>query len=157
MNERTLILFKPDCMVRRLSGRILSRFEEKGFRLVAMKLLNVTPELAARHYAEHVEKPFYPHLVEYITSAPVLAAVLEGRDVVATVRKMVGGTKGWLAEPGTIRGDFSISGQKNLIHASDSVESAKREIKIFFKPKDIVEWSDDACDDAWFLSPQEME
>lgn len=153
--ERTLILLKPDCMERRLAGTVLARFEQKGFQIVGMKLMQVTPELAAKHYAEHVEKPFYPALLAYITSDPIVAICLEGREVVATVRKMVGATKGWLAEPGTIRGDFSLSGQKNLIHASDSLKSAKREIAIFFKPKELIPWK--TSDAQYRLSPSEME
>lgn len=154
MSQRTLILLKPDCMERRLAGTILARFERKGFRIAGMKLMQVTPALAARHYAEHVEKPFYPNLLKYITSDPVTAICLEGRDVVAVVRKMVGATKGYLAEPGTIRGDFSISGQKNLIHASDSPESAEREIAIFFKPKELLTWK--TSDENLLLSDSEQ-
>ncbi|MDO4630541.1 MAG: nucleoside-diphosphate kinase [Planctomycetia bacterium] len=154
MTERTLILLKPDCMERRLAGAILSRFEQKGFRIVGMKLMQATPEIAAQHYAEHVEKSFYPNLLAYITSDPVTAICLEGRDVVSVVRKMVGATKGYLAEPGTIRGDFSISGQKNLVHASDSPESATREIAIFFRPEELVSWK--TSDVQIFLSPSEI-
>lgn len=142
-------------MERRLAGTVLARFEQKGFQIVGMKLMQVTPELAAKHYAEHVEKPFYPGLLAYITSDPIVAVCLEGREVVATVRKMVGATKGWLAEPGTIRGDFSLSGQKNLIHASDSLASAEREIAIFFKPKELIQWK--TSDAQYRLSPSEME
>lgn len=148
MSQRTLILLKPDCMERRLAGTVLARFERKGFRIVGMKLMQVTPEIAAKHYAEHVSKPFYPNLLAYISSDPVVAVCLEGRDVVAVVRKMVGVTKGYLAEPGTIRGDFSISGQKNLIHASDSPESAEREVGIFFRPEELIAWK---TSDADFL------
>jgi len=153
MKQRTLILLKPDCMERRLAGTVLARFEQKGFRIVGMKLMQVTPEIASKHYAEHVEKPFFPNLLGYITSDPVTAICLEGRDVVNVVRKMVGTTKGYLAEPGTIRGDFSISGQKNLVHASDSPESAEREIAIFFRPEELVEWK--SCDAAFLLSESE--
>ena len=126
MKQRTLILLKPDCIQRRLAGTILSRFEQKGFTIVAMKMLQVTKELAAQHYAEHVEKPFYPKLEEYITSDPIIALILEGRDVIATVRKMVGSTDGIKADPGSIRGDYSTSGQRNRVHASDSEASAER-------------------------------
>ena len=143
MIQHTLVLLKPDCLERRLAGKILARFEQKGLRLVAMKLMQVTEELAARHYAEHTEKPFYPALREYITSNPVVAMVLEGRDAITVVRTMVGATKGWLATPGTIRGDFSLSGQRNLVHASDSEESAAREISIFFQSSEIVTWKSD--------------
>ncbi len=153
MSQRTLVLLKPDCLERRLAGTVLSRFERKGFRIIGMKLTSVTPEIAARHYAEHVSKPFYPNLLKYITSDPIVAICLEGREVVSVVRKMVGATKGHLAEPGTIRGDFSISGQKNLVHASDSPESAEREIAIFFSPEELVEWKTNDSD--YLLSESE--
>lgn len=154
MNQRTLVLLKPDCMERRLAGTILARFEQKGLRIIGLKLLQVTPELAANHYAEHVSKPFYPNLLEYITSDPVTAICLEGRDAVSIVRKMVGVTKGYLAEPGTIRGDYSISGQKNLVHASDSPESAEREVAIFFKPEELIAWK--TSDVSFLLSHSEQ-
>lgn len=133
MQERTLILLKPDAVARQLAGTILSRFEQKGFKIAAMKMLNVTPELARRHYAEHVSKPFYPGLEAYITSGAVIAAVLEGEQAVAVVRRLVGPTNGVEAPAGTIRGDFSLSNQQNLVHASDSAESAERETAIFFE------------------------
>jgi nucleoside-diphosphate kinase len=130
--ERTLILLKPDCVERRLMGRVISRFEDKGLTFVAMKLMQVTPELARRHYAEHVHKDWYPELEAFITGGPVLAMVVEGPEVIRVVRDMAGVTNGLKANPGTIRGDFSSSQQKNLVHASDGPESAKREIAIFF-------------------------
>ena len=136
--ERTLILFKPDCVQRRLVGRILSRFEDKGFNVVAMKLLRVTPELAKRHYAEHVHKPFYPGLEAYITSAPIVAAVLEGLETIRVVREMLGATSGLKAAPGTIRGDYSTSRQMNLVHASDGPEAARREIELYFSPSEVI-------------------
>jgi nucleoside-diphosphate kinase len=136
--ERTLILFKPDCVQRRLVGRILSRFEDKGLNVVAMKLLRVSPDLAKKHYAEHVHKPFYPGLEAYITSAPIVAAVLEGLEAIRVVREMLGATSGLKAAPGTIRGDFSTSRQMNLVHASDGPEAAKREIELYFSPSEIV-------------------
>ncbi|MDO4573728.1 MAG: nucleoside-diphosphate kinase [Planctomycetia bacterium] len=151
--QRTLVLLKPDCLERRLVGTVLARLERKGFQIVAMKLLQVTEELASRHYAEHLEKPFYPQLLAYITSDPVLAMVLEGREVIATVRKLVGATNGILAEPGTIRGDFSTSGQRNLVHASDSAASAEREIGIFFRPEEILTWKTD--DSSLYLAEHE--
>jgi len=132
MTQQTLILLKPDAVERRLVGEILGRFERKGLTLTAMKLMQITPELAKRHYAEHVSKPFYPPLEAYITSGPVVAAVLEGPEAVKVVRTMVGPTNGIDAPAGTIRGDFSLSPQQNLVHASDSPESAKREIELFF-------------------------
>lgn len=136
--ERTLILFKPDCVQRRLVGRILARFEDKGFNLVAMKLMQVTPELARQHYAEHVSKPFYPSLEAFITGGPLIAAILEGPEVIRVVREMLGPTSGLKAPAGTIRGDFSSSRQMNLIHASDGPEAAAREIALYFRPDEIV-------------------
>lgn len=135
--ERTLILLKPDCVERRLVGRVLARFEEKGLNLVAMKMLRITPDLAKRHYAEHVDKPFYPGLEAFITGAPVVAAILEGIDVIRVVREMLGPTSGLKAPAGTIRGDFSSSRQMNLVHASDGPEAAKREIELYFDASDI--------------------
>ncbi|QDS93660.1 Nucleoside diphosphate kinase [Roseimaritima multifibrata] len=139
--ERTLILLKPDCFERRLVGEIISRFENKGLNIVAMKLIQVTPELSKQHYAEHAEKPFYPSLEEFITSAPVVALALEGLEAISVVRDMLGATNGLKAAPGTIRGDFSSSRQMNLVHASDSLESAARELKLYFG-------EDDFCDSS---------
>jgi nucleoside-diphosphate kinase len=130
--ERTLVLLKPDCVERRLMGRILARFEDKSLGLIAMKMMRITPELARRHYAEHVQKAWYPELEAFITGGPIVAMVVEGPEVIRVVRDMAGATNGLKANPGTIRGDFSASQQKNLVHASDSPESAKREIEIFF-------------------------
>lgn len=137
--ERTLILFKPDCVERRLVGRVLSRFEDKGLNVVAMKLMQVTPELSKQHYAEHVSKPFYPALESFITGGPIIAAVLEGLEVIRVVREMLGATSGLKAAAGTIRGDYSSSRQMNLVHASDGPEAAQREIGLYFKPNEIVE------------------
>ena len=123
--ERTFILFKPDCVQRRLVGRILKRFEDKGLNIVAMKMLRITPELAKQHYAEHVEKAWYPTLEGFITSGPVVAAVLEGLEAIRVVREMLGATSGLKATPGTIRGDFSSSRQMNLVHGSDGPEAAE--------------------------------
>ncbi len=135
--ERTLILCKPDCVQRRLVGRVLGRFEDKGLNIIAIKMLQVTPELAREHYAEHVDKPFYPELEGFITGAPVVAAVIEGLEAIRVVREMLGATNGLKAAAGTIRGDFSSSQQKNLAHASDSAESAEREIGLYFSAGDI--------------------
>ena len=137
--ERTLILLKPDCVERRLVGRILSRFEDKGLNLVAMKLIRVSPDLAKRHYAEHVSKPFYPGLEKFITGGPVVAAIIEGLEAIRVVREMLGATSGLKAAAGTIRGDYSSSRQMNLVHASDGPEAAKREINLYFQPSEIVE------------------
>jgi nucleoside-diphosphate kinase len=138
--ERTLVLLKPDCVQRRLMGRILTRFEEKGFNVIALKMMQVTPELSKQHYAEHVEKPFYPGLEEFITGAPVLAMVLEGLEVIRVVRDMVGATSGLKAASGTIRGDFSSSRQMNLVHASDGPESAAREMELYFDADEICSY-----------------
>jgi nucleoside-diphosphate kinase len=135
--ERTLILLKPDCVQRRLVGRILSRFEDKGFNVVAMRLMRVTPELSKQHYAEHVSKPFYPNLEQFITGGPIIALVLEGLEVIRVVREMLGATSGLKAAPGTIRGDYSSSRQMNLVHASDGPEAAKREIELYFSKEQI--------------------
>ncbi|MDR3111150.1 MAG: nucleoside-diphosphate kinase [Planctomycetaceae bacterium] len=130
--ERTLILLKPDAYQRGLIGEIVSRFEKKGFSIVELEMLRVTSELAKKHYADHVSKDFYPSLEAYITSAPIVAMVLEGTGVIASVRLMVGVTNSLEAAAGTIRGDYSTSKQQNLIHASDCPEAAAREITIFF-------------------------
>jgi nucleoside-diphosphate kinase len=135
--ERTLILLKPDCVQRGLMGRIISRFEDKGLNIVAMKMMSVTPELAKTHYAEHVQKPFYPALEGFITGGPIVAAIVEGLEVIRVVREMLGATSGLKAAAGTIRGDFSSSRQMNLVHASDGPEAAKREIELYFKSNEI--------------------
>jgi nucleoside-diphosphate kinase len=136
--ERTLVLLKPDCMQRRLAGRIISRFEEKGLNVIAMKMLRVTPALAKQHYAEHVAKPFYPGLEAFITASPIVAMVIEGLEVIRVVREMLGATSGLKAAAGTIRGDYSSSRQMNLVHASDGPEAAAREIALYFKPDEIL-------------------
>ena len=138
--ERTLILLKPDCVQRRLMGQILARFEAKGLNVIAMKMLQVTPDLARQHYEEHAEKPFYPSLEAFITGAPVVAMVLEGLEVISVVRDMLGATSGLKAAAGTIRGDFSSSRQMNLVPASDGPEAASREINLYFNPEEICEY-----------------
>ena len=138
--QRTLILIKPDGVHRRLAGKLIGRLEDKGLKLVALKMLNVTKELAARHYAEHVKKPFYPLLEQFITSGPVVAIVAEGPEAVAVVRAMMGPTNGQQAAPGTIRGDFGLSRQMNLMHGSDSPEAAAREIPVYFKPDELLDY-----------------
>jgi nucleoside-diphosphate kinase len=135
--ERTLILLKPDCVQRRLMGRVIARFEDKGLNLVALKMMQVTPELAKQHYAEHVDKGWYPTLESFITGGPIVAAVIEGLEAIRVVREMLGATSGLKAAPGTIRGDFSSSRQMNLVHASDGPEAAKREIALYFKDAEI--------------------
>ena len=138
MAERTLIFVKPDGVRRGLVGEIIARFERKGLKLVGLKLLKVTPELARKHYDEHVDKPFYPELEQFILSGPVAAMVLEGNDVVTMTRAMMGKTKHTEAAPGTIRGDFAFSTTENLIHGSDSPERAAIEIANFFTPEELA-------------------
>jgi nucleoside-diphosphate kinase len=135
--ERTLILLKPDCVQRRLMGRVISRFEDKGLNIIAMKMMRVTPELAKKHYAEHVKKDWYPALEGFITGGPIVAAVVEGLEVIRVVREMLGATSGLKATPGTVRGDFSASRQMNLVHASDGAEAAAREIALYFKDDEL--------------------
>ena len=130
--ERTLILAKPDAYARNLTGEILARFERKGLRPVALRVLTMTRELAERHYAEHVEKPFFGELAEFITSGPLVAMVLEGPSAIAAARQVIGSTNPLQAAPGSIRGDLAIATGENLVHGSDSPESAAREIAIFF-------------------------
>ncbi|MEZ6135661.1 MAG: nucleoside-diphosphate kinase [Pirellulaceae bacterium] len=144
--QRSLVLLKPDCIERRLMGQIIARFEAKGLNIVAMKMLRVTPELSKQHYAEHVSKPFYPSLEEFITSAPIVALAVEGLDVIRLIREMLGATNGLNAAPGTIRGDYSSSRQMNLVHASDSPESAQRELKLYFADSDF-------CDHELLVTP----
>ena len=138
--QQTLVLLKPDAVQRRLCGRILTRFEDRGLQIRAMKLIRVTPELSQQHYAEHVNKPFYPMLEEFITSGPVVALILAGPEAVQVVRDMMGKTNGRESAPGTIRGDFGLSRQVNLVHGSDSPESAEREIAIYFKPEEVLDY-----------------
>jgi nucleoside-diphosphate kinase len=130
--DRTLILVKPDAFARNLTGEILARFERKGLKIVAMRHLTVTRELAERHYAEHAERPFFGELVDFITSGPIVAAVLEGVDAVKAARQLIGATNPLEAAPGTIRGDFAIEMGTNMVHGSDSPESAAREADLFF-------------------------
>ena len=138
--ERTLVLLKPDCVQRRLMGQILARFESKGLNVIAMKLMRVSPDLAKRHYAEHVDKPFYPGLEQFITGAPVVAMILEGLEAIQVVRDMLGATSGLKAAPGTIRGDFSSSRQMNLVHASDGADAATREMNLYFGDDEICSY-----------------
>ncbi|HEY3970884.1 MAG TPA: nucleoside-diphosphate kinase [Solirubrobacteraceae bacterium] len=130
--DRTLILVKPDAFARSLTGEIIARFERKGLRIVALRHMTVTPELAERHYAEHAEKPFFGELVQFITSGPIVAMVLEGLDAVKAARQTIGATNPLDAAPGSIRGDFAIEMGQNMVHGSDSQESAAREAALFF-------------------------
>ncbi len=137
-SERSLILFKPDAVERRLCGKLLSRIEDKGLNIVGLKMIKVTPDLAKEHYAEHVEKPFYPDLESFITSGPVVALVVEGPEAIAVMRTMMGKTNGRESAPGTIRGDYGVSRQMNLIHGSDGPEAAAREIGIYFSDAELI-------------------
>ncbi len=137
--ERTLILVKPDAVQRGLTGEIITRFERKGLKLVGARFLQISNDLAARHYAVHKSKPFYNDLIKYITSGPVMAMALEGKGAVAVCRKLMGATFGKDAEPGTIRGDFAMD-KLNIVHGSDSIENAEYEISLYFKPDDLVEY-----------------
>ncbi len=132
MSERTLVLFKPDAVRRGLVGDVLSRYEAKGLAITALQLRTIDAAMADRHYAEHVDKGFYPPLRDFVTSGPLVAAVLEGDEAVEVVRALNGATDGRKAAPGTIRGDLSLSNRENLVHGSDSVESAQREIALWF-------------------------
>lgn len=145
--ERTFVMVKPDGVQRNLVGTIISRFESKGFKLVGLKLMQLDESMAREHYAEHVDKPFFPGLLEYITSGPVAPMVLEGKGVVEEVRKMMGKTNPKDAAPGTIRGDFGIEIGRNVIHGADSVENAKREMAIYFKEEELLSY--DKSVDGW--------
>lgn len=151
--ETTLVILKPDALQRRLAGRILARFEEKGFQIVGMRLTRLTREVAEEHYAPHRGKPFYDGLVRYMTGSPVLLLALKARRGIEVCRKLVGKTFGYEAEPGTIRGDFGLSRSMNLIHASDSPESAARELALFFPAGEIHE--SEPADLEWIYDPVE--
>jgi nucleoside-diphosphate kinase len=143
--ERTLVLVKPDGVQRRLVGEIVGRLEKRGLRLVGLKMLQVTKELSRQHYAEHVTKGFYPMLEEFITSGPVVALVAEGPEAISVVRGMMGPTNGRAALPGTIRGDFGLSRQMNLIHGSDGPDAAKKEIGVYFKAEELLDYESPLC------------
>lgn len=139
--QKTLVLLKPDCLQRRLVGPILGRFEAKGLRLAGLKLVQASRQLAEAHYAVHKGKPFYDSLLQFLTSGPTVAVVLEGREAVAVVRQIMGPTDGTKAAPATIRGDYALSVQNNLIHGSDSPENAATEIELWFKLAELVAWT----------------
>jgi nucleoside-diphosphate kinase len=153
VTERTLVLVKPDGVQRLLVGRILGRYEERGLRLVGLKLMMVSRELAERHYAVHRAKPFFAGLVDFITSGPLVAAVLEGPQAIAVVRAMNGATRPHEAAPGTIRGDFALETAQNLVHASDSEATAASEIALWFAPGELLEYDREI--DRWVLAPAE--
>lgn len=138
--ERTFVVLKPDAVQRRLVGELYGRFEQKGLKVVGLKMLRVTKELSRQHYAEHVERPFYPLLEEFITSGPVIAMVLEGPEAITVIRTMLGTTNGREAPPGTIRGDFGSSRQMNLVHGSDGPDAASREIGIYFRDDELMDY-----------------
>jgi nucleoside-diphosphate kinase len=153
VTERSLVLVKPDGVQRLLSGRIISRFEERGLKIVGLKLVSVDRELAERHYAIHRERPFFGTLVDFITSSPLVAMALEGPNAIAVVRAMVGATRPNEAAPGTIRGDFALETAQNLIHASDGPETAATELALWFRPDELHEYAREI--DRWALAPGE--
>ncbi|PKG24123.1 nucleoside-diphosphate kinase [Niallia nealsonii] len=145
--ERTFLMVKPDGVQRNLIGKIIERFEQKGFQLIGAKFMHISNELAQNHYQEHVEKPFFTELVDFITSGPVFAMVWQGEDVIAKSRLMMGKTNPMEAMPGTIRGDFATVKSKNVIHGSDGAESAAREIALFFKEEELITYQKNIA--AW--------
>jgi nucleoside-diphosphate kinase len=153
VKERTLVLVKPDGVQRLLVGRILTRFEERGLKLVGLKLIGVDRALAERHYAIHRERPFFGSLVDFITSSPLVAFALEGPNAIAVVRTMVGATRPHEAAPGTIRGDYALETAQNLIHASDGTETAEAELALWFAPDELIEYEREI--DRWALAPAE--
>jgi nucleoside-diphosphate kinase len=153
VTQRTLVLVKPDGVQRLLTGRIISRFEERGLKLVGLKLIQVDRTLAETHYAVHREKPFFGGLVDFITSSPLVALALEGPNAIAVVRTMVGATRPHEAAPGTIRGDFALETAQNLIHASDGPETAAAELALWFQPGELVAYDREI--DRWALAPAE--
>ncbi len=150
--QRTLVLLKPDTLQRGIAGKIISRFERVGLNIVACRMLRLDDALAAKHYAVHKGKPFYAKLTKYITSGPVIALAVEGKNAIALVRKLVGATDGNKAEPGTIRGDFGRDFTLNLVHASDSPESAEYELGLYFTENDFTTWSFDI--EMWMSHPE---
>lgn len=152
--ERTLILVKPDGVQRGLTGEIIRRFEARGLRIVSMKFQMVSHELAEEHYAIHKGQPFYEGLIDYITSGPVVAMVLEGPKAVDVARQTIGGTRPWEAEVGSIRGDLAIEVSRNLVHGSDEAANAEKEIRLWFKPEELVNWQRDT--DRWIF-PEAMQ
>ena len=144
--ERSLVLVKPDGVQRGLIGKVITALEERGLRLTAARFLRVSQELAKAHYAVHAGKPFYDALIAFITASPVMAMVWEGPDAIVAIRQTVGKTRGTEAAPGTIRHDFAIQANKNLVHASDSVENGEAEIALWFKPEELVAWKRDIED-----------
>ena len=151
--ERTLIILKPDCVQRRLIGQILQRFEDKGLTIIGMKMIQLSRELAQRQYAPHRGKPFYPGLLDYITSGPVVVLVLQGPRCIQVTRTIMGRTFGYEAAPGTIRGDFAVSQTFNLVHGSDAPESAETEIALYFNPDELLDYQTAGAE--WTFKPDE--
>ena len=151
MNERTLVLIKPDGVQRGLVGRIIDRYEQRGLRMVGLKMVDVDRDLAERHYAIHRDKPFFPGLVEFITSAPLVALVMEGPNAVAVCRAINGATRPQDAAPGTIRGDLALETGQNLVHASDSAETAEGEVDLWFGSDELFEYAREI--DRWVVGP----
>lgn len=147
--ERTLVIAKPDAVQRGLVGEIITRLERRGLKLVAMKFMQISEALARRHYGVHEGKPFFPGLIQYITSAPVVVMVWEGNGAIEVVRRTMGVTRPAEALPGTIRGDFALEVRHNLVHGSDGVETAANEIALFFKREELVSW--ERCSDPWII------
>lgn len=147
--ERTFVMLKPGTLQRRILGELISRFERKGLKIVALRLTRMSPELCGLHYAEHRDRDFFPDLTAYMTSGPVLAMALEGESAVTAARGLCGPTQTETAPPGTIRGDFGARTRKNIVHASDSPENAARELGLFFSPEDYHNWEDDNA--RWFV------
>jgi nucleoside-diphosphate kinase len=151
VTERTLVLIKPDGVQRLLVGRILDRYEQRGLKIIGLKLLTVDRPTAERHYAEHREKPFFRGLVDFITSGPLVALAVEGQNAIAVCRAINGATRPHEAAPGSIRGDFALETGQNLVHASDSGETAERELALWFSPDELIEYPRDV--DAWVVGP----
>lgn len=151
MSERTLVLIKPDGVQRLLAGRILARYEDRGLRIVGLKLVTVDRDLAERHYAVHSDKPFFGSLVDFITSGPLVALALEGPNAIAVVRTINGATRPNEADPGTIRGDFALETGQNLVHASDSAETAETELALWFRSDELLDYERDV--DRWVIGP----
>jgi nucleoside-diphosphate kinase len=153
VNERTLVLVKPDGVQRQLVGRILARYEDRGLKIVGLKFVRIDRALAERHYAVHRERPFFRGLVDFITSGPLVAAALEGPDAIAVVRAVNGATRPEQAAPGTIRGDLALKTAQNLVHASDSAETAAAELELWFGPAELLDYRREI--DAWVLAPED--
>ncbi len=147
MTEKTFFMVKPDGVARGIAGEVISRIENKGLKITAMKMIHINDTLAKKHYEEHLEKDFFDSLLSFITSSPSIAMIVEGEDAIQVVRTLVGETDPKKSLPGTIRGDFGLGSTENIVHASDSEESAKREIALFFKPSEIFEY--DRCEGDW--------